>query len=157
MATMDDMGNVAYYDIIPFYGNPDKGSIARWPKQLLDDVKYVYLGKEISLSMALALLSRMTDIPDRNYLKEAMRRMLIAIAATDLIEERLVESGRKFTWDAIDMQRKESTLQHYQRIFEYKNPLCMPREKLMLLLNVTVAHAAPMVVWKVEFPEAQWP
>ena len=83
--------------------------------------------------------------------------MLIAIAATDLIEERLVESGRKFTWDAIDMQRKESTLQHYQRIFEYKNPLCMPREKLMLLLNVTVAHAAPMVVWKVEFPEAQWP
>ena len=72
MATMDDMGNVAYYDIIPFYGNPDKGSIARWPKQLLDDVKYVYLGKEISLSMALALLSRMTDIPDRNYLKEAM-------------------------------------------------------------------------------------
>lgn len=41
MTTMDDMNNVAYYDVIPFYGNPERGSIRRWQKKLLGDVKYV--------------------------------------------------------------------------------------------------------------------
>lgn len=83
--------------------------------------------------------------------------MLIAIAVTDLIEEEMVSTGTKFTWDAINMQRKESTLQHYLRCLEYNSPLHMPAEKLMLLLYVTLAHAAPMVAWKVEFPGVQWP
>lgn len=72
MTTMDDMHNVAYHDIIPCYGNPDMGRIYRWPKKLLDDVKYVYAGQEISLKMALAILSPTADITDRRYLKEAM-------------------------------------------------------------------------------------
>lgn len=86
---------------------------------------------------------------------EMQRYMLIAKAVTDLIEEKLVDSGTNFTWDAINMQRKESTLQHYRRSLEYKNPLRMPDEKFMLLLYVTLAHTAPMVVWKMEFPEVQ--
>lgn len=72
MATIDEERNVAYYDIIPYYSNPGGEMNYRWPGVLLDNVKYVYAGEDVSLDVALRVMSPTGIDMDETYLKKAM-------------------------------------------------------------------------------------
>lgn len=87
--------------------------------------------------------------------------MLKAIATAELADTKngadqtvqLVALGSNFTWDGIPMPRKERIIQYYLGHLRHGDPLRMPERKLVLLLHVTLAHAAPMLTWKIDFPD----
>lgn len=89
--------------------------------------------------------------------------MLKSIATVELYDTKmapdetlqLVAWGSNFIWDGIPMPRKENILRLYLGTLRHGDPLSMPEKKLMLLLHVTLAHAAPMLTWKIDFPN-EW-
>lgn len=86
--------------------------------------------------------------------------MLVSIGVEDLtdmlnvppLSEQWKRTCLSYNWENIPELRKLETVQRYMTTLGVRDPLHMSFEKAILLLHVTLAHAAPIWAWKVVFP-----
>ena len=87
--------------------------------------------------------------------------MLVSIGVEDLtdmlnvppLSEQWKRTCLSYNWEKIPELRKTETVQRYLTTLGFKEFSHMSYEKAILLLHVTLAHAAPVWAWKVVFPD----